>query len=294
MHAAAPAEAEHGNSSSPPLFFHEEPISSALESYNPQWSRYGVTAEKLTAYQNAIRTYIQSLSLHTLPSTARRYHWRRCALVGSSGSLLGRGQGAQIDQAQAIFRINEALVKKFERDVGSRTTVRISNVYRPFRIAEMPDPPSTFRLVYCQPTRYVTGCWSSITGNASALISKHAQGVALPRLSTRLPQEVTTQMRRDTAWRRPSKTPSTGAVALYVAMRMCAHVSVFGFGNATGAGRLPQCETDLGPPKCAKYYGHACIKLSDYDIKDTRWHDLEMERAWIRQLAETRRVDAFC
>eukprot|EP00965_Chrysotila_dentata_P256520 6212567-Pleurochrysis_carterae.AAC.1 len=294
MHAAAHVEARPANDRSPPLFFHEEAMSSVLTSKFPAWARHGVTSDSLATWQAAIRTYIRNHSQYAILSQRRQHQWQRCALVGSSGSLLGRGQGAQIDRAQAIFRINEAPVRGFERDVGSLTSVRISNAYRPFRVAQMPDAPSTLRLVYCQPTLHLSGCWPSIVSNASALISKHAQGFAAPRLGLRVPHELNAQMRRETAWRRPKQSPSTGAVALYVAMRLCANVSVFGFGNATGAGRLPQCETDIGPPKCAKYYGNKCIKLSVYDVRDTRWHDLEMERAWLRQLAERERIDAFC
>ena len=51
-----------------------------------------------------------------------------CALVSSSGMLLGSNAGSQIDSADCVFRINSAPILGYERDVGSKTTVRVVSV----------------------------------------------------------------------------------------------------------------------------------------------------------------------
>ena len=51
-----------------------------------------------------------------------------CALVGSSGMLLGSNAGSQIDSADCVFRLNSAPTLGFEKDVGSKTTVRVLSV----------------------------------------------------------------------------------------------------------------------------------------------------------------------
>ena len=51
-----------------------------------------------------------------------------CALVSSSGMLLGSNAGSQIDSADCIFRLNSAPTLGYERDVGSKTTVRVFSV----------------------------------------------------------------------------------------------------------------------------------------------------------------------
>ena len=51
-----------------------------------------------------------------------------CALVSSSGMLLGSNAGSQIDSADCVFRLNSAPTLGYERDVGSKTTVRVVSV----------------------------------------------------------------------------------------------------------------------------------------------------------------------
>mmetsp|Transcript_6015 Transcript_6015/g.15495 ORF Transcript_6015/g.15495 Transcript_6015/m.15495 type:complete len:359 (-) Transcript_6015:123-1199(-) len=53
--------------------------------------------------------------------------FRTCAVVGSAGTLLGGGAGADIDAHSVVFRSNQAPTKGFERDVGSRTDFRLVN-----------------------------------------------------------------------------------------------------------------------------------------------------------------------
>ncbi|XP_033636907.1 alpha-N-acetyl-neuraminyl-2,3-beta-galactosyl-1,3-N-acetyl-galactosaminide alpha-2,6-sialyltransferase-like [Asterias rubens] len=50
---------------------------------------------------------------------------RTCALVTSSGQLLGKNAGKDIDAAECVIRMNDAPTRAFEADVGSRTTVRV-------------------------------------------------------------------------------------------------------------------------------------------------------------------------
>ncbi|QDZ20870.1 sialyltransferase [Chloropicon primus] len=50
-----------------------------------------------------------------------------CSLVGSSGSLLYFENGPEIDRSDLVIRFNHAPTKMFEKYVGSRTDLRISN-----------------------------------------------------------------------------------------------------------------------------------------------------------------------
>lgn len=47
-----------------------------------------------------------------------------CALVSSSGHLLGSGAGKDIDAHDCVIRMNNAPVRGYEKDVGIRTTIR--------------------------------------------------------------------------------------------------------------------------------------------------------------------------
>eukprot|EP00057_Strongylocentrotus_purpuratus_P021115 XP_011675589.1 PREDICTED: alpha-N-acetyl-neuraminyl-2,3-beta-galactosyl-1,3-N-acetyl-galactosaminide alpha-2,6-sialyltransferase [Strongylocentrotus purpuratus] len=47
-----------------------------------------------------------------------------CAVVSSSGHLLNTSSGAEIDATECVFRMNNAPVRGFKNDVGTRTTLR--------------------------------------------------------------------------------------------------------------------------------------------------------------------------
>ncbi|XP_023261581.1 lactosylceramide alpha-2,3-sialyltransferase-like isoform X2 [Seriola lalandi dorsalis] len=59
------------------------------------------------------------------PSLRREGSCRRCMVVGSGGVLHGSHLGAHIDQYDIIIRLNNAPVPGFEKDAGSRTTIRL-------------------------------------------------------------------------------------------------------------------------------------------------------------------------
>uniref|UniRef100_A0AAV2IUH5 Uncharacterized protein n=1 Tax=Knipowitschia caucasica TaxID=637954 RepID=A0AAV2IUH5_KNICA len=49
----------------------------------------------------------------------------RCALVSSSGQMLGSGAGEEIDTNECVIRMNNAPTVGYETDVGGRTSVRV-------------------------------------------------------------------------------------------------------------------------------------------------------------------------
>ncbi len=68
-----------------------------------------------------------------------------CAIVGSSSVLIDNLHGKDIDSHDAVFRSNFAPVDGYQKDVGSRTTVRICNkVYEPRHFLKcLEQDPST-------------------------------------------------------------------------------------------------------------------------------------------------------
>ncbi|XP_062849024.1 alpha-N-acetylgalactosaminide alpha-2,6-sialyltransferase 3 [Trichomycterus rosablanca] len=54
-----------------------------------------------------------------------KLHCDVCSVVSSSGQVLGRRAGAEIEQAGCVWRMNNAPTRGFERDVGRRTDLRV-------------------------------------------------------------------------------------------------------------------------------------------------------------------------
>ncbi|KAL6101017.1 st6gal2 [Pungitius sinensis] len=53
--------------------------------------------------------------------------FKTCAVVTSAGAILRSGLGKEIDAHDAVLRFNAAPTQGYERDVGSKTTIRIIN-----------------------------------------------------------------------------------------------------------------------------------------------------------------------
>nr|XP_046238823.1 beta-galactoside alpha-2,6-sialyltransferase 2b [Scatophagus argus] len=66
---------------------------------------------------------VPSLPLQELQTS----QYQSCAVVMSAGAMLNSSLGREIDSHDAVLRFNAAPTKGFERDVGTKTTIRIIN-----------------------------------------------------------------------------------------------------------------------------------------------------------------------
>ncbi len=222
------------------------------------------------------------------PLTSLSPQFATCAVVGSSGSLLLHKRGRLIDQADAVWRVNDAPVRGFEPHVGSKTTFRVwGGVPLPWR-REPPwsDSGNEKLILFCQPSWWVGQCWNLV------LEKPH------PRLSPLLWSRVRKHVRTATNWTSLGRYPTTGAVTLWAAMRMCRSVQIFGFGNGSwdcaGPEHRSVCSkyaqvangrplgahllrTNCAPP--SKKHPNSGYRLVDY-VK-TQLHDHHQEWAWI-------------
>ena len=256
------------------LFFHDETIVSLRRTQDRPFrdSRY---AEQLLAWQSQLRLHHRPLAFNS------------CAVVGSSGNLLvGRPRGALIDGHDAVFRVNYSPTRGYDEYVGRRTTVWVlawgANTSANERILKRRKTQATVRtprrnsssssssnssssndssdsssvatappltIVHCQPSAHLGACWWHIGSRVDAFANAS-------RLSPLAWQDLRAEIRQASGRTTIGTFPSTGALAVHVALQLCRQVSIFGFGNSSllGSGCERVDETHEQGSPCDRYY----------------------------------------
>lgn len=137
----------------------------------------------------------------------------RCAVVGNSGALLEAQRGDEIDAHDAVVRFNAAPTRRFEKHVGTKTTVRMQNVDN-LGWHEPQDKALIF------------------TGRSENDFRKYvAHRRRKPNINQRIFHPEFWCHVWDWVERRKTK-PSTGLAGVVLALRLCDHpVTVYGFSH---------------------------------------------------------------
>ncbi|KAF3819921.1 hypothetical protein GH733_015430 [Mirounga leonina] len=75
---------------------------------------------------NLIKAILSVTKEYRLTPALDSLNCRRCIIVGNGGVLANKSLGSRIDDYDIVVRLNSAPVKGFEKDVGSKTTLRIT------------------------------------------------------------------------------------------------------------------------------------------------------------------------
>ncbi|XP_078620133.1 alpha-N-acetylgalactosaminide alpha-2,6-sialyltransferase 2-like isoform X1 [Branchiostoma floridae x Branchiostoma japonicum] len=215
----------------------------------------------------------------------------RCAVVGNGGILRGSGKGEEIDAHDFIFRVNAAIVKGFEADVGSRTSfyfhtaTTLQNSLRSAKKYGFVHVPNTTETVYVDiPTferdyLFVDAVlsWKPVQRGKDA--AKSPPGVLghrpeasrfrmlhpdfLSYLKYRWLNSTRGYGRFEAIYR-----PSTGAVALLTAVHVCDVTDAYGFITKTWRNYTNH------------YYENAFKKFTffanhDFNLEIKLWDDLD-------------------
>jgi hypothetical protein len=223
-----------------PVLFHEQSAElQYLHSTLPSFSRSGpecgyaapaaCTPALFVAWQQHIRRALPQALRASRPHAGAR--WPSCAVVGSSRALLKARAGGDIDAHAAVFRVNKAPTRGFEASVGARTDVRVWG-FRPLP-DEWPDFASEALIVlYCAPVSWVGQCWNWIPLQPRPRFGAYEWQrvlVAIHDLANATPHVEKGRRGMRGSW----TFPSSGAMAVWLALAECGHVSVFGFGPSS-------------------------------------------------------------
>ncbi|KAK2830081.1 hypothetical protein Q5P01_018012 [Channa striata] len=196
---------------------------------------------------------------------------RSCAVVGNSGNLIRSHYGPLIDFHDTIIRINHGQTKGYESDVGNRTTHRImypesstdlDNTTRlvlfPFKIQDLEW------LIKAMTTGFSGKTYAPIKSKIKA--NKDLVMVMNPGFMRYVHE----------AWlQKKGRYPSTGFMAVLLALHICDEVHVFGFGADRDGN-----------------WNHYWEKLKDTNFK-TGIHPGIEEYKTIRKLAQKNKIQFY-
>uniref|UniRef100_H3B6V6 ST3 beta-galactoside alpha-2,3-sialyltransferase 3 n=1 Tax=Latimeria chalumnae TaxID=7897 RepID=H3B6V6_LATCH len=75
---------------------------------------------------NIIQRILETTKEYNLTPELNSRSCKRCIVVGNGGVLANKSLGSKIDEYDVIIRLNGAPVKGYEKDVGAKTTIRIT------------------------------------------------------------------------------------------------------------------------------------------------------------------------
>ena len=207
--------------------------------------------------------------VHSMSSSVKRsplahgQSFRRCAVVGSSSNLLDRSDGAAIDAADWVIRVNNAPTPpSLHAQVGSRTDVYV-NTHSTRRAACTATSSGNDQWhvtsSHCNTSNQVFYCHVPVVGKCWWGIHKDHFDRISPRLVSWARAALSTK-----------RFPTSGFMAVLLALHTCSVTQLYGFGPSYSSG-------------CAKYFG-TCLPLQESYLHHTgsnAWHDMGTEYAWL-------------
>ncbi|XP_026137376.1 CMP-N-acetylneuraminate-beta-1,4-galactoside alpha-2,3-sialyltransferase-like isoform X1 [Carassius auratus] len=225
----------------------------------------------LTATKNyGLGPYLESLSC------------KRCIIVGNGGILSNKSLGSHIDEYDVVIRLNEAPVSGYTRDVGTKTTLRITYPEGAIQKPERYEKDSLFvfsafkpldfkwlrQMVFKEKLHGTEGFWKSVAHSVPRKPSE------IRILNPYFIQEAAFQfigLPQNNGLMGKGNIPTLGTVAITMALHNCDEVAVAGFGY------------DMNTPHAPLHY-YESVKMSA--IKESWTHNISKEKEFLHKLVK--------
>ncbi|XP_019720233.1 lactosylceramide alpha-2,3-sialyltransferase-like isoform X1 [Hippocampus comes] len=215
-----------------------------------------------------------------LPETLRRDGGcRRCVVVGSGGVLHGSRLGLHIDQYDVIIRMNNAPVLGYERDAGSRTTIRLIYPEGASGSADEYNKTSIVALVVFKTldldwltsviSKQPLGFWSKLWFWKEVVDDIPLRAENFRILHPEIIRKTGEVLQKYSQKQGRSIVPTLGAGAVVMALQLCDHVSLAGFGY------------NMQHPHAPLHY-YETVRMAA--MKAQVVHDVSSEKLFLREL----------
>uniref|UniRef100_A0A1A8FGW0 CMP-N-acetylneuraminate-beta-1,4-galactoside alpha-2,3-sialyltransferase n=1 Tax=Nothobranchius korthausae TaxID=1143690 RepID=A0A1A8FGW0_9TELE len=232
--------------------------------------------------ERIIDSILTATKFYGLGERLDRLGCRRCIIVGNGGILYNKSLGTRIDDYDVVVRLNEAPVKGYSRDVGTKTTLRITYPEGAIQNPENYEKDSLFvfsgfkpldfkwfrQIVFKENVRGLDGFWKSVAHRVPR------DPTEMRILNPYFIQEAAFHfigLPLNNGLMGKGNIPTLGTVAITMALHNCDEVAVAGFGY------------DMSSPHAPLHY-YEKVKMSA--IKESWTHDISKEKEFLRKLVK--------
>ncbi|XP_069801673.1 type 2 lactosamine alpha-2,3-sialyltransferase isoform X2 [Dendropsophus ebraccatus] len=220
-----------------------------------------------------------------LPDDIKNISCKKCVVVGNGGVLRNSTLGKKIDSYDVIIRMNDGPVLGYEEDVGQKTTFRLCYPESIFADSLHYDPNTTVVLMMFKPHdvkwlselllhRSVStyGFWKKPA--MKLIYQPHQLRVLNPFILKQVSQNLLNFPTNFPKTEKP-KHPTTGIIAITLAMHMCNEVHIAGFKY-----NLTSLNSSL------HYYGNETMSV----MAQNEYHNISAEQMFLKDLIEHKTV----
>lgn len=206
-----------------------------------------------------------SVSDHRKPL---KMHCKICALVTSSGHLLGGTQGDKIDQTECVIRMNDAPTRGYGKDVGNKTSLRViahSSIQRILRNRnELLNMSQGTVFIFWGPNTYMRRDGKGLVYNNLQVMNKLLPQLKVHVITRHRMLQIDDLFKRETGKDRKISNTwlSTGWFTMTIALELCDRINVYGMVPADFC-RDPHHPSvpyhyyePAGPDECTMYLSH--------------------------------------
>ncbi|XP_056132075.1 ST3 beta-galactoside alpha-2,3-sialyltransferase 3a [Lampris incognitus] len=205
---------------------------------------------------------------------------KKCIIIGNGGILANKSLGQRIDEFDVVVRLNQAPVKGFEKDVGSKTDIRITYPEGAIQKAGDYERESLFvlaafkgldlnwlqHIIFNRRLYSTDGFWKSVAQHVPRKPSD------MRILNPYFIQEASFKLiglPHNNGQMGRGNIPTLGTVAITMALHNCDEVAVAGFGY------------NMGTPYAPLHY-YEKTRMSA--IKESWTHDISKEKEFLVKL----------
>ncbi|XP_072294630.1 alpha-N-acetylgalactosaminide alpha-2,6-sialyltransferase 5b [Eucyclogobius newberryi] len=197
-----------------------------------------------------------------------KMYCKTCALVTSSGQLVGKNMGEEIDQSQCVIRMNDAPTHGFQKDVGRRTTVRViahSSLQRVLRNRQqLLNSSQDTVFIHWGPSHLMRRDGKGHVYNSLRLLKHVMPTLNIYTISPIQMLKMDELFKKETGIDRKISNLwlSTGWFTMATALELCDRISVFGmvppdYCNSSLRHSVPYHYYEpSGPEECSLYLSH--------------------------------------